>query len=161
MRIEAFLRESAMFAVKRAARHVDSVAAQAFAADDLGFLSALILAAIFFEAPHPIKPSHLAETFATTRGNVSHAISSLEAKGLVQRRIDPADARGFLLALKPAGKKCALRVIAAFDRMQHEFERKVGPAALSNALAVIRALESCHDVAPSRSRSTSVSEPRP
>jgi DNA-binding MarR family transcriptional regulator len=142
MRIQAFLRESPMFTVKRAALHFDRVAAEAFAADDLGFMEGLVLAAIFFEAPRPIKPSHLAETFSTTRGNVSHAISSLEAKGLVQRKIDPADARAYLLTLKPPGKKCALRVIAAFDKMQQGFEHRVGRAALTNALEVIRALES-------------------
>jgi DNA-binding MarR family transcriptional regulator len=144
MRIEAFLRESPMFTVKRAAHHFDRVAAEAFFADRIGFMEGLLLAAIFFEAPRPIKPSHLAETFATTRGNVSHSISSLEAKGLVQRRIDPADARGTLLALKPAGKKSALRVIAAFDRMQQKFEQKVGKAALKSTLDAIRTLESCH-----------------
>lgn len=144
MRIEAFLRESPMFTVKRAARYFDRLAAEAFSADDLGFMEGLLLAAIFFEAPRSINPSLLAETFATTRGNVSHAISSLEAKGLVQRRIDPADARGTLLALKPAGKKSALRVIAAFDRMQQKFEQKVGKTALKSALDVIRALESCN-----------------
>jgi DNA-binding MarR family transcriptional regulator len=143
MRIEAFLRESPMFTVKRAARHFDQLAAEAFAADELGFMEGLVLAAMFFEAPRPIRPSNLADTFTTTRGNVSHAISSLEAKGLVQRRIDPSDARGYLLALKPAGKKCALRVIAAFDKMQQGFEQEVGGNALKNALAVIRALESC------------------
>ena len=142
MRIQAFLRESPMFTVKRAALHFDRIAAEAFAADDLGFMEGLVLAAIFFEAPRAIKPSQLAETFSTTRGNVSHAISSLEAKGFVQRRIDPYDARGFLLSLRPPGKKCALRVIAAFDKMQQEFEQKVGRGALTNALEVIRALES-------------------
>ncbi|HZC44168.1 MAG TPA: MarR family winged helix-turn-helix transcriptional regulator, partial [Acidobacteriaceae bacterium] len=85
----------------------------------------------------------LAATFATTRGNISHAISSLEAKGLLQRKIDPSDARGYLLTLKPAGKRCALRVIAAFDRMQQGFEREVGATTLANALEVIRALEAC------------------
>ena len=143
MRIEVFLRQSPMFAVKRAARRFDAVAAQAFGADNLGFMEGLVLAAIFFEAPRPIKPSHLAETFATTRGNISHAVSSLEAKGFVQRKIDPSDARGYLLALKPPGKKCALRVIAAFDKMQRGFEREVGRPALTNALEVIRALELC------------------
>ncbi|MGC2512529.1 MAG: MarR family transcriptional regulator [Acidobacteriaceae bacterium] len=143
MRIEAFLRQSPMFTVKRAALRFDAVAAQAFVADDLGFMEGLVLAAIFFEFPRPIKPSHLAATFATTRGNISHAISSLEAKGLLQRRIDPTDARGYLLTLKPAGKRCALRVIAAFDKLQKGFEREVGSTTLESALKVIRALESC------------------
>lgn len=143
MRIEAFLHQSPMFVVKRAAHRFDAVAAESFAADELGFLGGLVLAAIFFEAPRPIKPSQLADTFSTTRGNVSHAISSLEAKGFVQRKIDPSDARGYLLTLKPPGRKCALRVIAAFEKMQQQFERTAGKAALANTLAVIRALESC------------------
>ena len=123
-----------MFVVKRATHHFDALAAKAFSVDDLGFTEGLVLAATFFEAPRPVRPSQLAQAFGTTRGNVSHAISSLEAKGLVQRRIDPSDARGYLLALKPAGKKCALRVIAAFDAMQRTFEHKVGRTALANAL---------------------------
>lgn len=132
-----------MFTVKRAARHFDALAAEAFAADGLGFTEGLVLAAAFLEAPQPIRPSHLAEAFGTTRGNVSHAVSSLEAKNLIQRKIDPSDARGYLLTLKPAGKKCALRMIAAFDRMQQRFEQESGKTALANALDVIRALESC------------------
>jgi len=144
MRIEAYLSESPMFTVKRAAHHFDRVAAAAFSADDLSFMEGLLLAAIFFEAPRPIKPSLLAETFATTRGNISHAISSLEAKGLVTRRIDPADARGTLLALKPAGKRSAVRTIAAFDRLQRGFEQKLGKSGLKNVLESIRTLESCN-----------------
>jgi DNA-binding MarR family transcriptional regulator len=144
MRIEAFLRESPMFTVKRAAQHFDRIAAAAFLADDLGFMEGLLLAAIFFEAPRPIQPSQLAEAFATTRGNISHAISSLEARGLVARRIDPADARATLLALRPAGKRSALRVIAAFDQMQRSFEQAVGRSALKSTLDTIRTLESCH-----------------
>src|SRR5674476_149937 len=115
MRIDAFLEQSPMFAVNRAARRFESLTAQVLAADSLGFLEGLVLAAIFFEAPRLIRPSQLAETFGTTRGNVSHCVSSLEAKGLLLRKIDPDDARAYRLTLKPHGKKCALRVIGAFD----------------------------------------------
>jgi len=83
----------------------------------------------------------LAETFETTRGNVSHCISALEAKGLLQRRIDPGDARVFLLALKPQGKRAALRVIAAFDRLQKEFEQELGKGDLKETLKNLRKLE--------------------
>lgn len=132
-----------MFVVRRAARCFDALAAAAFTVDDLGFTEGLVLAATFFEAPRSIRPSQLAEAFGTTRGNVSHAVSSLEAKGFVQRKIDPEDARGYLLTLRPSGKKSALRVIAAFDRMQRAFEQKTGKTALADALKVITALESC------------------
>ena len=141
MRIDAFLRESPMFAVSRAARRFDVLAAQALAEDGLSFLEGLTLAAVFFEAPKTIKPSQLAEAFGTTRGNVSHCVSSLEAKGFLQRRIDPDDARAYQLALKPLGKRCALRVIAALDKLQREFEAEIGKAALGEMLRTLRKLE--------------------
>lgn len=141
MRIDAFLHESPMFAISRAARRFESLAGRALAGDDLSFLEGLMLAALFFEAPKMVKPSQLAETFGTTRGNVSHCVSSLEAKGLLQRKIDPNDARAFLLALKPHGKRAALRVIAAFDKLQKEFEGEIGKTALAEMLRAIRKLE--------------------
>ena len=141
MRIDAFLHESPMFAVNRAARRFEALTTRVLAADSLGFLEGLVLAAMFFESPRLIKPSQLAETFGTTRGNVSHCVSSLEAKGLLQRKIDPEDARAYLLTLKPQGKRCALRVMGAFDKLQKEFEEEIGKTALSEMLKAIRKLE--------------------
>ena len=141
MRIDAFLHESPMFAVNRAARRFESLAARVLAADNLGFLEALVLAALFFEAPRAVKPSQLAETFSTTRGNLSHCVSSLEAKGFLLRKIDPRDARAYLLSLKPQGRRCALRVIAALDRLQRDFESEIGKAALADLLRSLRKLE--------------------
>jgi DNA-binding MarR family transcriptional regulator len=130
-----------MFAVNRAARRFEALAAEVLREDGLSFLEGLTLAAVFFEAPKTIKPSQLAEAFGTTRGNVSHCVSSLEAKGLLQRRIDPEDARAYQLALKLQGKRCALRVIAALDRLQREFEAEIGKAALGEMLKTLRRLE--------------------
>jgi DNA-binding MarR family transcriptional regulator len=130
-----------MFAVSRAARRFEALATRTLAEDDLSFLEGLTLAALFFEAPRLVKPSQLAETFGTTRGTVSHCISSLEAKGLLQRKIDPEDARAYQLTLKPQGKRCALRVIGAFDRLQKGFESEIGKTALGEMLKAIRKLE--------------------
>ena len=130
-----------MFAVNRAARRFESLAAEVLRDDGLSFLEGLTLAAVFFEAPRTIKPSQLADAFGTTRGNVSHCVSSLEAKGLLQRRIDPEDARAYQLALKPQGKRCALRVIAALDKLQREFEMEIGKTALAEMLKTLRELE--------------------
>ena len=101
MRIDAFLNESPMFAVNRAARRFESLAAQVFAADHLNFLEGLVL----------------------------------------QRKIDPEDARAYQLTLKPLGKKCAVRVIGAFDKLQKEFEQEIGKTALGEMLKVLRKLE--------------------
>ena len=140
MRIETFLKESPMFCIALTARRFDALTTRLLEADDLNFLEALILATLFFESPTAVKPSHLAETFGTTRGNVSHCISSLEAKNLVQRKIDPEDARAYHLTLKPQGRKTAVRVIGALDKLQRAFEHKVGKEALQSALRVLGSL---------------------
>lgn len=144
MRIDAFLRESPMFAVTRAAQSFEALSARALASDGLSFLEGLVLATLFFEAPRPIKPSQLSATFRTSRGNISHCISTLEAKGLLQRRIDPDDARAYQLMLKPHGRRTALRVIGAFDAMQKSFEKQAGKPALRAMLATLATLESSH-----------------
>lgn len=141
MRIDAFLEQSPMFAVNRAARRFESLTAQVLVADGLGFLEGLILAAMFLESPKLVKPSRLAETFGTTRGNVSHSVSSLEGKGLLLRKIDPEDARAYLLMLRPQGKRCAVRVIGAFDKLQNEFEQEIGKTTLAEMLYSLRKLE--------------------
>jgi DNA-binding MarR family transcriptional regulator len=141
MRIDAFLKQSPIFVVNRASRKFDSFAAQARGTDGLSFLEGLVLAATFFEEPKPVKPSQLAEAFSTTRGNVSHCLSGLESKGLLSRKIDPADARAYQLVLKPQGRKCALRVIRAYDQLQRDFEKEIGPGALGEMLKTIRKIE--------------------
>lgn len=141
MRIEAFLQESPLFAVVSAARRFEALTARILQEDELSFFEALVLAAIFFEAPRPVRPSSLAETFGTTRGNVSHCVSSLEAKGLLRRKIDQEDARAYKLTLKPQGRKSAMRVIGAFDRLQRSFEREAGKPALRGMLTTLRNVE--------------------
>ena len=69
-----------MFAVNRPARRFESLAAQ-LCPQSSEFREGLVLAALFFEAEQTVMPSELAETFAMTRGSISHCVSSLEAKG--------------------------------------------------------------------------------
>lgn len=141
MRIDAFLRESPMFAVSKAKQSFEALSTRVLAADGLSFLEGLVLAALFFEAPRPVKPSHLSAAFSTSRGNISHCVSGLEAKGLLLRRIDPEDARAYQLTLKPHGRRTALRVIGAFDALQKSFEKQVGKASLRAMLATLTRLK--------------------
>jgi DNA-binding MarR family transcriptional regulator len=109
--------------------------------EGLTFFESLVLAAIFFEKKGGVKPSYLADAFQTTRGNVSHCISSLEAKGLVQRRIDGEDARALQLVLQTAGRKRAVRVVGILDRMQRHFEERIGAAKLEAMLGQLHSVE--------------------
>ena len=141
MRIEAFLRQSPIFQASRIARRTEASLNAILQDEGLTFFEALMLAAIFFEKKGGIKPSDLATTFQTTRGNVSHCVSSLEAKVLVRRRIDPDDARAFQLVLQPAGRRRAARVVGILDRMQCHFEEAVGVAKLESMLGQMCAVE--------------------
>jgi DNA-binding MarR family transcriptional regulator len=141
MRIEKFLEQSPVFQASRFARRMEASLNMILRDEGLTLFEALMLAAIFFEEKGGIKPSDLAETFQTTRGNVSHCVSSLEAKGLVRRRIDEEDARSFRLVLQPVGRRRAARVAGIFDRMQTHFEEKMGVAKLAGMLEQMRAVE--------------------
>jgi DNA-binding MarR family transcriptional regulator len=141
MRIESFLRQSPIFQASRIARRMEASLNLVLEGEGLTFFESLVLAAIFFEKKGGVKPSYLAEAFQTTRGNVSHCISSLEAKGLVQRRIDGEDARALQLVLQTAGRKRAVRVVGILDRMQRHFEERIGAAKLEAMLGQLHSVE--------------------
>ena len=141
MRIESFLRQSPIFQANRIARRMEASLNRVLEGEGLTFFESLVLAAIFFEKKGGVKPSYLAEAFQTTRGNVSHCISSLEAKGLVRRRIDGEDARSLQLVLQPAGRKRAVRVVGILDRMQRHFEERIGAAKLEAMLGQLHSVE--------------------
>jgi DNA-binding MarR family transcriptional regulator len=141
MRIESFLKQSPIFQANRMARRMDAALAEILTGEELSVFEAMVLVAIFFEKRGEIKPSELAVAFQTTRGNVSHCVSSLEAKGLVERRIDPEDARAFQLMLKPSGRRRAVRVVGILDRIQRQLEETVGVATLESMLKQLGKVE--------------------
>ncbi|MEO8737469.1 MAG: MarR family transcriptional regulator [Edaphobacter sp.] len=162
MRIESFLRQSPVFQISRTARRLDALLTRILRGEEVTFFEALVLAAIFFEKKRGIKPSELAETFHTTRGNVSHCISSLEAKGLVRRRIDPEDARAFLLTLQPAGRKRAARVVGILDRMQGQFDKMMRTSGIEELLRQMLIVESlCSGLARSAGEAELKPDPDP
>ncbi|MBS1823371.1 MAG: winged helix-turn-helix transcriptional regulator [Acidobacteria bacterium] len=140
MRIESFLEQSPVFQTTRVARRMEASLNAVLRHEELTLSESLMLAAIFLEKKR-VRPSELARTFETTRGNVSHCVSSLEAKRLVRRRIDPDDARGFLLELEPAGKRRAARVAGILDHMQSQIESEVGTSKLETMLKQMDAVD--------------------
>lgn len=141
MRIETFLKQSLLFEVNRAARLMDRHMSRILGSSNFHLTEALVLVAIFFEDPQGVRPSQLSEAMSTTRGNISHCISSLEAKGFIRRRIDSDDARSFQLFLKPQGRTQAMQAIRVLDRLQRDFETSLGSAKLSAACGVVKRAE--------------------
>jgi DNA-binding MarR family transcriptional regulator len=141
MKIETFLRQSPLFEITSAARRLESQTAKLMEHAQVGFLEGLVLVSVLFEKPLTVSPSRLADAFSTTRGNISHCVSSLEAKGLLGRKIDPQDARAYKLMLKPQGKKIAMQLVRTLDQLQARFEKTIGVAELEAALKVVRQVE--------------------
>ena len=140
MRIQSFLEQSPPFQATRIARRIEASINRMLGEEGLTFLEALILAAVFFEKAR-VKPSQLALQLQTTRANISHSISSLEAKGLAQRKIDADDARAIQVVLLPAGRRRAARVVGILDRVQRGFEDGLGASKLQGTMAQLRAIE--------------------
>ena len=141
MRIEAFLRQSPIVQASRIARRMEASLNLLLKDEEVTAFEAMVLAAMFFEKRGAIKPSALADAFETTRSNVSHCISSLEGRGLVQREIDPRDARAVQLLLRPQGKRKAVRVVGILDLMQRQFEAEIGAAKLEGMIRQMSEVE--------------------
>ncbi|MFN3454220.1 MAG: MarR family winged helix-turn-helix transcriptional regulator [Pseudobdellovibrio sp.] len=126
MKIKKYTNSSPIFAINTCYEGLISVVNQSLKQEEVNFLQGLILTALFFENSENVTPSTLAETLQTTRGNISHMISYLEAKNLVKRSVNPSDARQLIITLKPDGRKKAIRLIKYYDKIQEKFEKQLG-----------------------------------
>lgn len=141
MKIQAFLRESPLIAVIWAARGFEGRLSEVLYENKLNLSAALVLVSVLLEEPRKVNPSELAAALSMTKGNISHSIAGLEAKGLLARKLDPADARAHQLTLKPHGKRVAMQVVRVLHGMQTSFERRVGTAQIKSFIGLLKELE--------------------
>jgi DNA-binding MarR family transcriptional regulator len=141
MKIQEFTRRSLLLAIGSSYDTILRDLNTHLRKEDCSLLQALILISLFFEstatAPASIgavTPSRLAETLRASRGNVSHSLSSLEKRGLIQRRLSEADARSYFLQLRPAGRKLACRLIRVIDELEGFFEARLGRDGVDGAI---------------------------
>ncbi len=141
MKIDKFLAESPVFAIAKAARTVETNLNRALRGEGLGFFQGLLLVAVSLEEAGKVSPSQLASSFSTTRGNVSHGLSTLEARGFVKRQIDPEDARVLRITIRPEGRRCAMRLMKCFNALETKIESQLGVARVRAAIEAMRAVE--------------------
>ena len=111
--------------VIRLARHVEVSRREVLAVRDLeGWEYDVLLALRAAGAPHELSPSALMAATQVASGTVTNRIDRLIRRGFVSREPDPADRRGVLVRLSPAGRK---RVdLAAADVAKAERELWLG-----------------------------------
>lgn len=98
----------------RLASHLDRELTKVFAALGLppgGFdvLATLLRAG----PPYELSPNDLLRWMLVTSGTMTHRLDLLEKSGWVERRPNPADGRGVLVALTAPGKALADKALAA------------------------------------------------
>lgn len=80
-----------------------------------------------FVPPGGIRQTDLASRALITKQALGALIESLEAEGLVERSVDPTDARAWLVRLSPAGQKITASFERALDRVERDLAADVGP----------------------------------
>jgi DNA-binding MarR family transcriptional regulator len=72
------------------------------------------------------RPGDLARAFQVNKSTMASTLARLEAKGLVRRRADDADARAARIELTPAGAKMRARCVAALDPLIDALRARLG-----------------------------------
>ncbi|MEQ7125599.1 MarR family transcriptional regulator [Actinopolymorpha sp. B11F2] len=105
--------------ISRLARHLDRARRLVFAAHDLETWEFDVLTALRRAGqPYELSPGRLLTQTLVTSGTMTNRIDRLAAKGLVERRPEPADRRGVRVRLTDVGQK---RVDAALaGLLDHE-----------------------------------------
>ncbi len=124
MKIKKFLSQSPLFALYRGQSLVLENFQARLAKDEIHFLQALILTAIFFE-DRQVRPFELASQFEVSKSNLSHSLRNLEKKGWLRRSMHAEDARGYLFDLTAAGRKKAMSLVKIFDEVEGAIEKRV------------------------------------
>ncbi len=126
MKINAFAQKSLLLAINSSYERVIKKINFDLKEYGCNFLQSLILISISVEKDGPVTPSKIAETFKTSKSNVSHAISSLENNKLVKRKTSGLDARVWEISLTAKGEKIINKLIQKIDQYENLFEDTIG-----------------------------------
>ena len=105
--------------VTRLARHLDLARRQAFAEHRLETWEFDVLSALRRAGPpYELSPGRLIRETMVTSGTMTNRVDRLVASGLVERSADPADRRGVIVRLTPAGRNRVDSALAGL--LEHE-----------------------------------------
>lgn len=139
MRMIKFLEESPLFNLSVTYNEVIGDFQTRLSSEGVHFLESLILTSLFFEE-RPVRPTELARTFQATKSNMSHALRTLEKKGLIDRKTDDGDARAYFFSLTKEGRKRSQRLIKIFDTTENRLETAFGQRKINPHLKLFRKL---------------------
>lgn len=89
----------------------------------------------------PMSPSELGERLIVTRATVTGLLDSLERRGLVQRRPNPADRRGLIVEITPEGLTVLQRVRTVIHAHERAWMSELSEAELEAYIGVLHRIQ--------------------
>ena len=127
--------------ISRVAHHVDQARKASFSAHEIEPWEFDVLSALRRSGdPYELSPGRLVAETLVTSGTMTNRIDRLAARGLVDRRRDPADRRGVLVRLTAAGRTRVDAAVSELLDREAELLAGVDPAALERLTADLRDL---------------------
>lgn len=148
--VDAWARELPMLALEpvavfsrihRLARHLDLARREAFSAHGIESWEFDVLAALRRAgAPYELSPGRLLRETLVTSGTMTNRVDRLAARGLVERSPDPADRRGVIVRLTPAGREAVDGAFAALLEAEAALLADLSPAEQATLANLLRSL---------------------
>lgn len=127
--------------VSRLAVHLDRARATAFREVGLALWEFDVLAALRRSgAPYRLSPGQLMGETLVSSATTTHRVDRLVAAGLVSRGPDPADGRGVLVMLAPAGRDRVDRALELLAGAESRLLAGLDPAARQALAGLLRTL---------------------
>ncbi|PYE84784.1 MarR family winged helix-turn-helix transcriptional regulator [Pseudoroseicyclus aestuarii] len=135
--------------LKRLGDHLAQALAEVYKAHGLTAASFNVLATLRRAGPpHALSPSALIAWTMVTSGTMTNRLDRLEAAGLIERRVNPEDGRGSLVALTAEGFALIERVVTEHVANQHRLVEGLPPEQRERIDEGLRAWLALYESAP-------------
>jgi MarR family 2-MHQ and catechol resistance regulon transcriptional repressor len=104
----------------------------------IGLSDFFVLEVLFHKGPTPV--NEIGRKVRLTSGSITSAVDRLEAKGLVERRLDGADRRTRIVHLTDAGSKLIACAFADHERAMERAAEGLTPSERVQAAALLKKL---------------------
>lgn len=136
LKIEKFFKESATISLITNGLRLQKELNTTLSDFGLNLNQSLIMLSIFFEPEKTIRSLELVNLIPTTKGNISHCTSFLEAQKLITRNTVENDLRGFEFSLTVKGHKTCLSLIKFFDEVERGCVKKFSATKLKEFITM-------------------------